>query len=82
MATDRRLAEKAATWEREPGPRDADMPSSPSEPERATEDTLIERSDLGPGASTLVAAGDPIPAELAGLPRRAADPRPARSRKG
>jgi hypothetical protein len=40
------------------------------EPERAAEDLLIEREDLGPGATTLIAKGDPIPAELAGLPRR------------
>jgi hypothetical protein len=34
-------------------------------------DLLIERADLGPGAATLVAAGDPIPQELLELPRRA-----------
>jgi hypothetical protein len=40
------------------------------EPERAGEDLLIERADLGPGAATLVAKGDVIPPELAALPRR------------
>jgi hypothetical protein len=40
------------------------------EPERAEQDLLIERADLGPGAATLVAAGDVIPPELAALPRR------------
>ena len=40
------------------------------EPEVADADLLIEREDLGPGACTLVAAGDPVPAALAGLPRR------------
>jgi hypothetical protein len=40
------------------------------EPERADVDTLIERPDLGPSASTLVAAGDVIPKGLAHLPRR------------
>ena len=40
------------------------------EPERAGEDLLIEREDLGPGATTLVAKGDVIPPELAALPRR------------
>jgi hypothetical protein len=38
--------------------------------ELAAEDLLIERPDLGPGAATLVAKGDPIPPALAGLPRR------------
>ncbi len=38
--------------------------------ETASEDLLIERPDLGPGAHTLIAAGDPVPAALAGLPRR------------
>jgi hypothetical protein len=32
-------------------------------------DLLVARPDLGPNASTLVAAGDVIPAELADLPR-------------
>jgi hypothetical protein len=40
------------------------------DPETADVDLLIERADLGPGACTLVAAGDPVPAHLAGLPRR------------
>jgi hypothetical protein len=39
-------------------------------PETAEVDLLIERPDLGPGAHTLVAAGDPVPPGLAGLPRR------------
>jgi hypothetical protein len=33
-------------------------------------DLLFERSDLGPGCTTLVAAGGPIPAPLHGLPCR------------
>jgi hypothetical protein len=41
-----------------------------AEPERAAEDLLIERADLGPGSYTTVAKGDPIPPELAHLPRR------------
>jgi hypothetical protein len=41
-----------------------------AEPERAAEDLLVEREDLGPGAATLVAKGDVIPPELAALPRR------------
>jgi hypothetical protein len=49
-------------------------------PERAEVDVLIERTDLGPGATTLVAKGDPIPPELAALPRRPRDPKPPRKR--
>jgi hypothetical protein len=41
-----------------------------AEPERAAEDLLIEREDLGPGMYTAVAKDDPIPPELARLPRR------------
>lgn len=41
-------------------------------------DTLIDRPDLGPGCSTLVAAGDKVPPHLADLPRR---PREAKGRK-
>ncbi len=37
--------------------------------EVAEVDVLIERPDLGPGAHTLIVAGQPIPAELARLPR-------------
>jgi hypothetical protein len=39
------------------------------EPEVAAEDLLIERTDLGPDSYTAVAKGDPIPADLAHLPR-------------
>lgn len=45
-------------------------PFAGTEPERAAEDLLIERSDLGPGCYTAVAAGDPIPAHLVGRPRQ------------
>jgi hypothetical protein len=48
----------------------ADQP--PAEPELAAQDLLIERPDLGPGAATFIAKGDPIPPELASLPRRPA----------
>jgi hypothetical protein len=47
-----------------------------AEPERAEVDLLIERADLGPGATTLVVKGDPIPPELAALPRRPREPKP------
>jgi hypothetical protein len=51
-----------------------------AEPEWAAEDLLIEREDLGPGATTLVVAGDVIPPELADLPRRPREPKPPRKR--
>jgi hypothetical protein len=61
-----RVARGRAPRTAERGPKTAPA----AEPETAGEDLLIERPDLGPGAHTLVAAGDPIPAGLAGLPRR------------
>jgi hypothetical protein len=45
------------------------------------EDLLIERKDLGPDATTLVAKGDPIPPELADLPRRPREPKPKPRRR-
>jgi hypothetical protein len=77
--TDKPLAEKAATWER---PLDAErdhrspVVNPPAEPELADDDLLIERKDLGEESATFVAKGDPIPAELRELPRRAARPAP------
>lgn len=47
--------------------------------------TLVERRDLGPGRFTVVAAGDPVPAPLADLPRvpRDGEDKPKRrARKG
>jgi hypothetical protein len=49
--------------------------------EIAEEDLLIEREDLGPGATTLVAKGDPIPPELAALPRRPREEKPKPRRR-
>jgi hypothetical protein len=49
--------------------------------ELATEDLLIERPDLGPGCSTLIAKGDPIPPAFAGLPRRSRQPGPPPKRR-
>jgi hypothetical protein len=54
--------------------------SDNAKPQVATEDTLIEREDLGPGCATLIVKGDPIPPELAGLPRRPRTPKPQRKR--
>lgn len=48
----------------------------------AKDDVYIRRVDLGPDAWTLIVKGDPIPAELADLPRvprdkwPSADPKP------
>jgi hypothetical protein len=65
------LAEKGPDFERRVGER-ADRRNRPPTPELADEDTLIERADLGEGSATFVAKGDPIPPELAALPRRPA----------
>ena len=63
--TDKPLAEKAATWEREIGtdPRD-DVRVTPTDPDVVPEDTLIARPDLGDNTYTLVAAGDATPTGL------------------
>ena len=63
--TDKPLAEKAATWEREIGtdPRD-DVRVSPTDPDVVPEDTLIARPDLGDNTYTFVAAGDAAPTGL------------------
>ena len=45
-------------------------------PELADDDLLIERKDLGDETTTFIAKGDPIPAGLRELPRRAARPAP------
>lgn len=37
-------------------------------PQLAEVDLLVERADLGPGCSTVIAAGSRIPAHLARLP--------------
>jgi hypothetical protein len=39
-------------------------------PELAEHDLLVERKDLGDESSTFIGKGDPIPPDLAGLPRR------------
>jgi hypothetical protein len=74
VAADVELAEKAATWERKVG--EPPERRRPPAPEVADEDLLIERTDLGPDSGTFIAKGDPIPAELRELPRRAARPAP------
>lgn len=71
------LAEKAATWEREIGsdPRD-DVKAAATDPDVVDEDTFVARPDLGEHVYTFVAAGDRVPAELAGNSRS-----PVRRRK-
>lgn len=54
----------------------APAPAVKPEPQRADQDVLIDRPELGPGACTLVVAGDGIPAYLADRPRRPARPGP------
>ena len=63
--TDKPLAEKAATWEREIGtdPRN-DVTAAPATPHVVPEDTYITRPDLGDDTYTLVAKGDRVPAGL------------------
>jgi hypothetical protein len=64
------LAEKGPGFERKVG--ETAGPRRPPAPEVASEDTYVERADLGPDSATFLAKGDPIPPELAGLPRRPA----------
>jgi hypothetical protein len=71
------LAEKGPDFERRVGePAKVRNRPDPAAADVADEDTLIERKDLGPDSSTLIAKGDPIPAELRDLPRSAARPAP------
>jgi hypothetical protein len=71
------LAEKGPDFERRVGePAKVRNRPDPAAVDVADEDTLIERKDLGPDSSTLIAKGDPIPAELRDLPRSAARPAP------
>jgi hypothetical protein len=70
------LAEKGPGFERRVGEPVARR-RAPA-PVIVEEDTHVVREDLGPESVTFVAAGDAIPAELAGLPRR---PAQARERK-
>jgi hypothetical protein len=81
VVADVELAEKGPDFERRVGEPIAGVRNRPTaQAELADEDTLIERKDLGPESATFVAKGDPIPAELRELPRRAARPAPSRKR--
>ena len=64
------LAEKGPEFERKVG--EPVQRRRPPASEVADEDLHIERADLGEGSVTFMAKGDPIPPELAGLPRRPA----------
>jgi hypothetical protein len=72
------LAEKGPDFERRIG-EEAGIRNRPkvAEVEHADEDLLIGELDKdGHGSEMFVAKGDEIPAELRGLPRRAARPAP------
>jgi hypothetical protein len=70
VAADVELAEKGPDFERKVGEPIAGVRNRPTgPPELADHDLLIERKDLGPDSSTFIAAGSPIPPELAQLPR-------------
>jgi hypothetical protein len=72
VAADVELAEKGPDFERKVG-EPAGVRNRPGRPlELADDDVLIERKDLGPDSATFIAAGSPIPPELASLPRRPA----------
>jgi hypothetical protein len=65
------LAEKGPDFERRVGePAGVRNRPDPAAADVADDDLHIERKDLGPDSATFIAAGDPIPPELASLPRR------------
>jgi hypothetical protein len=73
VTADVELAEKGPDYERHLGEPIAGVRNRPTgPPELAEHDLLIERKDLGPESATFIAAGSPIPPELAQLPRRQA----------
>jgi len=84
MATDRNVDQDvvADVEYAELGPTIARKVGEPVEhrraapPEVAEHDLHIERKDLGDESTTFIAKGDPIPAGLRELPRRAARPAP------
>jgi hypothetical protein len=74
-------AERGPDFERRVGePADVRNRPDPAAVELADADTLVERKDLGPDASTFIAKGDPIPPALRDLPRRAAREAPPRKK--
>jgi hypothetical protein len=72
VRADVELAEKGPDFERRVG-EPADVRNRPTGPPEVAEvDLVVERKDLGPDSATFIASGDPIPPELAALPRRPA----------
>jgi hypothetical protein len=71
-------AERGPDFERRVGePADVRNRPAPSEAEHADDDLVLGELDKdGHGPGTFIAKGDPIPAELRELPRRAARPAP------
>ncbi len=72
--TDKQIAEKAATWERPLGSDPRDPQARADRREIADTDLLVERPDLDSTSHVFVAAGDPVPAELAPQPPAAPAP--------
>jgi hypothetical protein len=72
------LAEKGPDFERRVGePADVRNRPDPAAAELADDDIVVGELDKdGHGTGTVIAKGDPIPAELRELPRRAARPAP------
>ena len=72
------LAEKGPDFERKVGePAGVRNRPAPADVEHADDDIVVGELDKdGHGSGTVIAKGDPIPAELRELPRRAARPAP------
>jgi hypothetical protein len=72
------VAEKGPDFERRVGePAGVRNRPVPAEVELADDDIVVGELDKdGHGSGTVIAKGDPIPAELRELPRRAARPAP------
>ena len=76
------LAEKGPDFERRVGePAGVRNRPDPAAAELADDDLVVGELDKdGHGSGTFIAKGDPIPAHLAALPRRAAWPAPSRKK--
>jgi hypothetical protein len=72
VVADVTYAELGPTIQRKVGEPVQHQRAAAAPAEVADDDLLVERKDLGPDSSTLIAKGDPIPPELASLPRRPA----------
>ena len=69
VVADVEYAELGPTIQRKVGEPVQHQRAAAAPPELADQDLLVERRDLGPDSSTFIAKGDPIPPELAALPR-------------